>query len=504
LHGQLTNHGVIRLDYQPKEGSLEEASAFVVDIERRIEEAKTSKEVQELYQELERAYEELPIAAPKGMQLTNVLPHRIFVDPECSLTDLSDADWLAEEVDLDRDYIRKTFYQETEDGMVYRQDTGVVVGQDHYDESSSVATDVVNKIMESSSDERIDVNAKNKQCCYYIYDKLMRRIYLFSDENWKTPLWVWEDNLELSRFFRHFILSFTETIDGIVQAGEVSQYTGLEDEINRVNRKISEIRGSVFGTILFNSNTIKEKEAKKLVKILKNPNEFESIGLDIPPDVDVSKAMQAFAPPAMQYRELFDTRNLRTAVDRVAETSEIERGGEFRTNTTNEAVSAYANLKQQKIDVLVGSIEEAMTSLAWAMSEIFISKYSQDDVTQLLGPDWAQKFKQMPVAEFNRECRLVVAPGSIQKPTTQHKKEEALNIAQAIGQMGQAAPMTMLRIMIRLFEKAFSGMFVSEKDWKSLEQEGQANMTKGQSVNDNGGPRPANGAGQARLPVQRR
>lgn len=479
LHGVLTNYGVIRLDYQEREGSLEDVAISIAQVEQKIMDARATSDLSVAYAELDRLYDELPVAGNSGMSLVNCLPHRVIVDPDCTMIDLSDADWLAEEVHLDTDYIRRTYMLEEGDAWVFRQDTSVVVESGG---GGDVQTEVLSQVLESSSDERIEVVAKNKTRCYMIYDKLMRRIYLFSEDNWKTPLWVWEDTLRLSRFFRHFFLAFTETVDGIVQPGEVAQYTGIEDQINKVNRQVKRIRQTVFGALLYNKNVIKSETADRAAKLMRNPSEFHTIPVDLPPDVDLSKAMHAFAPPAMQYKELFDTRNLRAAIDRAAETTEIDRGGEFRTNTTNEAILAYSNIKQQKTDVVVGAIEEAMDALGWSMCEVLVSKYSPEDIQDLIGPEYVEGFTPMSVKEFNRTCRMQIASGSIQKPTTQYKKEEALNIAQALGQMGQAAPTATLKIMLKLFQKAFSGLFVSEQDWKELEREGEANLTKGQSV----------------------
>ena len=78
---------------------------------------------------------------------------------------------------------------------------------------------------------------------------------------------------------------------------------------------------------------------------------------------------------------------------------------------------------------------------------------------------------------------MKLASGSIEKPTTEYKKQEALNIAQALGQVGQSAPGMTMTLMLRMFQTAFSGLLIKKEDWKMLEQEIQANLTKGVSTN---------------------
>ena len=88
----------------------------------------------------------------------------------------------------------------------------------------------------------------------------------------------------------------------------------------------------------------------------------------------------------------------------------------------------------------------------------------------------------MTVEEFNQRFSLMIASGSTEKPTSENKKREAMEIAQAVGQVGQATPMTSLKIMFRMFKQAFSSFSFTKDDEDMLNAEAQANMTKGQST----------------------
>jgi len=184
--------------------------------------------------------------------------------------------------------------------------------------------------------------------------------------------------------------------------------------------------------------------------------------------------------PAVQYKELFDTGSLRQAIDRSAATSAVDRGEQFKTNTTNDAVQYAAQTRQETTGVLIEIIEDSFEALGWAMSEVLVSKYTKEDIAALVGQSYANAFTPMTVDEFNQKFRMQLAAGSIEKPTTEYKKREAINVSQALGQVGQAAPMTTMTIMLRMFEQAFD-VVVSKEDWEMLKQEVQANLTAMQS-----------------------
>lgn len=484
LHAQLTNFGVIRLDYQPHEGSQDEAIAELQKLEKSLEKAKTKKDVKEIYARLERLHEQMPLTDRKGMKLTNVLPNKVIVDPKCTYPDLSDADWLAEEFDMDRIYMQQTYYEEDEDGVLRLRAnpkaTTRPVGESSADD---IKEKVVDTVINARTDEQNEVLKKQTVACIYFYDKILRRRYLFNTEDWSYPLWVEDDDLQLSRFFRHFILSFGEPVDGVVQAGEVSYYIGQAKQINEINRKVHQIRQAVFNTLVYNKKNTDSKEVTRLVRHLNNPGRVRAFGIGDDGDRKISEILEALQPPSMQHRELFDTTNLRQQIGRMASTSEVDQGQQFKTNTTNDQVNYYQNNRQETTGIMIDIVEDALDDLAWSMTEVLVSKYSPEEITEMVGPKKAEGFQTMSVEDFNKAYRMQIASGSIEKPSSEFKKRESLNIAQAIGQVGQAAPGTTMMIMLRMFQNAFSNLIVTEDDWSRFNQEIQANMQKGVSTN---------------------
>lgn len=483
MHGHMTNHGVLRLDYQEHEGSLDQAQALLAELEGRMQKAKSVDEIKTVEAQLQLLYEQMPVLETKGIKVVNVLPHKIIIDPNCTDLDLDSANWLAEFFDVKRKYVEEKFYDVNEDGERIRLADGKTADiQDTSEEN--VGDQITEIIMGDQTQERREYQKKGMMTLCNVYDKLTRRIYLFSTEDWSTPLWVYEDTLKLSRFFRHFLLAFSETVESIIQPGEPSFYVGHIHEINKINRKAKEIRDSAFGALIYNKNSVDAEEVKKLIKHLRDPNKIEAFGINKDETKKLNEVLEVFVPPAFDYQQLFNTAGLRSVIDKAASVSMVDRGEQFKTNTTNKAVEYYDQQKQQSNALYIESIEDAFESLAWSMSEILVSKYSKEDIAELIGEDLAAGFIPMSIAEFNRTYRMEIAAGSIEKPNTQFKKKEAIEIAQSLGQVGQATPATTLQIILRMFQSAFSNFLVKKDDWEMLKQESMANLNKGVSTNE--------------------
>lgn len=485
LHGQLTNFGVIRLDFQPHEGSRQEAVEELKKIEKKLETAKTTKELEQCYAHLEQLHKQLPLSQNKGITLTNVMPQRVVVDPKCTHLDLSDADWLIEDFDMDRIFMQETYYyRDDEDGKLRMRSHPDATTEPVAEANvADIKEKVVDTVINARTEEQQSLLQKNTVRCVYFYDRILRRISLFNTEDWSHPLWVMDDDMHLSRFFRHFIIAFGEPVDGVIQPGETSFYIGQVNQINRINRKASSVRDTIFNTLVYNRKQVDAKEVAKLVSHLRNPNRVRAFGIANDADGKISEMLEALVPPAFQYKEVFDTAALRQAIDRSASISKIEQGEQFKTNTTNDQVNYYAQNRQETTSVLIDAIEDSFEALGWSISELLVSKYTKDDIVELVGPVKAEGFEPMTIEEFNQKYRMEIASGSIEKPTSEFKKQEALNIAQALGQVGQAAPGTTMTILLRMFQSAFSNLLVKEEDWSALAQEIQANLTKGVSTN---------------------
>jgi len=488
VHAHLTNFGVIKLDFQDKQGSRAEAYENLLATQEKMAKVKDVTELEELYADLAQIEQELPTTREPGMVLTNPQPGMLIIDPDCTQLNLYDAKWTDEIVMLSDAYIQRRFLKKGEDG-VWRRLTdnkplgaGFKSGHKNNSQDEDIREKVANEILGTTTEAVASARSKGKTKCHIVWDRLTKQISLWVDGAWDYPLWVYQDDLKLSRFYPYFLLAFNEGLDSIVQEGESAQYRGQEDEVNKINKRVALIRRMAFGQLIFNSKKIDKEEVKKIVNHMKNSNEFDAFGLDFDPEMKLKDMFELFVPPDAQVQALYDKSDLMRVVDRVSAMSPAQRGEQFKTNTTNKAVGTYNAVTASVQNELSDAIEDGMKDLVWAMLELLISKYTKDQVIALVGKKLGEKFEPMTVEEFNQTFSIDIAPGSTEKPSSAAKKQEAMQLAQAIGQVGQATPMTTLKIMFRMFKSAFSGIMFTKEDEEMLNKEATANMTKGQSV----------------------
>jgi hypothetical protein len=112
---------------------------------------------------------------------------------------------------------------------------------------------------------------------------------------------------------------------------------------------------------------------------------------------------------------------------------------------------------------------------------------SKDEVTTLVGSKLAEPWVNMTRDQYNTKFALDIVPGTSEKPNSVFKKKEAIQVAQAIGQFASAAPMTSMKVALRVLEQAFTEVVIKPEDWDLMEQEMVANLARGNST---GAPTP--------------
>lgn len=501
MHAHLTNMGCLKLDFQAMKGSRADAQFQLGEIQRKLSEAKDQDSIEALYAELEQIDEELPSTREAGLNLSNVTAGMIIVDPDCTTLDLTTAKWCDEIVMLSEAYIKNRFLEKNADGAWVRKVDGKQPGAGFGGQPSNrneIVENVINEILGTMPDSIAEARNKGKVKCHLIWDKLTKQISLWIDGAWDYPLWVYKDDLQLTRFYPYHFLSFTEPLDSIVQEGESAQYFGHVQEINKINARVSFLRMLAYGSLIYNSKKIKNSEVTALVAHMKNPNAFEAFGIEWDPALKLKEMFDVFVPPESDIQGIYDKGDLYRVADRITSTSSVQRGEQFKTNTTNKAVEAYGAVQASVTNELTDAVEDGLQDLIWSMLELIVSKYTKEQIVALIGAELAKDFTPMTVVEFNQKFSLTIASGSTEKPTSDNKKREAMEMAQAIGQVGQATPMTTLKIIFRLFKTAFSSFLFTPEDESMLNKEAEANMTKGQSVP---GQPPEAGAGSTPPPA---
>lgn len=490
LTSHLTNFGVVKLNWQPMRGSLQDVVRVTARIREQISKTTDPEEHDRLYNMLNILDKHQMNRQDMGISLKNVSPFNIIVDEDGTDTELTDSKWLMEIEHMSIGHIRSEYmvYDEETDKYFFKYDQSVEFDREIQTNSDTSKEATQHQVLQDNmpdvEDDIAKLRLKDTLPVVWVYDKVTRLVYLFLEDDWETPLWVYEDELNLSRFFCHFILAFSMPVNSIIQRSEASRYKGKMDEINEINEERRKLRNRAFHVYLYNSRSVDGEEVKKIFNAVNTEHtEVKGIGVKLQGDEqNLNQVMVPLIVPSAQLEAVFDTSESRAAIDRISRVSVAMRGDQFRTNTTNDAVATYNQIAQARTDGLTDAIEHVTEDIIWAITEILVSKAPMEFLQELIGVEHAKNFEKMDVVKFNQRFQFKIAAGSTEKPTSQNKKREATQIIQMLGQFGASAPRTVLNIVAKLLKSAFSKNLVTDADLDSLNEEAQANMQKGVST----------------------
>jgi hypothetical protein len=135
-------------------------------------------------------------------------------------------------------------------------------------------------------------------------------------------------------------------------------------------------------------------------------------------------------------------------------------------------------------------VEDVMADLCKALLEQCVQNMTKLEVEALIGSKLAEAWANMSREEYTKRFALDIVPGTSEKPNSVFKKKEAIQVAQAIGQFASAAPMTSMKVALRVLEQAFTEVVIKPEDWDLMEQEMKLNMMRGNSTGANAPPQP--------------
>jgi|ERR1041385_766633 hypothetical protein len=495
--GLLTGQGVWKIDFTAKDDSREWARAEMFRLSEQVKKEKDPKAVADLYGQMQALEANMEVMEPSGVSMKGVQPHNLIVDPKAEQPDGLDGNFMMERCFLstamliarytepsdeaDNDPVRTLIYKPTHRAIFSgdasgTRDDGLGMVMQEFEQSEAPSA--------SSYDERDAFINMHYTECFYVWDKIMRRVMLYHRDDWTWPIWVWDDPLKLTRFFPYFVISYDLSTGGSTTVGSTAYYLDQQDEINDINRQINKIRRSIFDFFYYNSEQITADEAEKFIEAVRGdgaPGAPHLLGVKAG-EQGIDKMIQAFVPPSAQFKEWFDAKRPMDAINRITNTSDALRGVQFKTNTTNDAVNTYQESMRLSVGAKVDVVEDVVADFAEALAELCIQHYTPEDVIGIIGPSLGQGWRQMTLDEFKASYSLEIAAGSMEKPNSVFKKKEAVEIVQAVGQFAKAAPAASLRIMLKVLEQAFTEVVIKPEDWAAMDQEVAANTQKGVST----------------------
>lgn len=499
--GLLTNFGVLKLDWVKKDDSIEMANQQLVELSAELLKCKNTSELETVHGRIAALESSMEIFEKSGPNLKNVMPHNLIIDPYAEDMDGMDSKWMIEDTFFQTDWLKARYTQPCEGYEDDPKALELVFKPTHKAtfDNSGKREDGLGMVMDAlaagavtdyQNEEREGYTNLYYTKCHIVWDKDARRVYLFAADDWTWPLWVWEDPLKISRFFPYFIIAFGLSTGGTVSVGETAYYLDQQDEINDINRQVAKIRRTVFDYFFYNSDVTNVDEVTKFVNAIRGIDDGAAnnhmLGIRAG-ESKISDLIQPFVPPALQYEALFNKEPTITAINRISNTSDALRGTQYKTNTNESAVQSYQDAARMAVGAKIDVVEDCIGDMANALAELAVQNMDQKEVEGLVGAALAKDWKEISVEHFQANFNMEVVAGTTEKKNSVFKKKEAIQVAQAIGQFASAAPITSMKIMLKVLEQAFTEVVITPEDWDALEEEMEAMARKGDSVTGAGG-----------------
>jgi hypothetical protein len=505
----LTNFAWFEVGYTLKQDSSEQALEDLQKIADELgkKELKSSQ-VEELEGQLMALEEQVDMLRPSGPFVRVVDFSSILVDPQSEESDHSDANWIMRSDFLQTQYLAARYGKKDGDAentfkSIY-EPTHVLLAAD-----GEAGEDLKNfKLFNTDSDAN-KYGYKDKEAydkaqytkVWFVWDRVTRRVFMYNDKDWSWPIWVWDDPYHLDTFFPFVKLAFHVSPTLSITKGETTYYLDQQDAINDINDEFKRARQWVKRNILFNKNKANVEDIEAFLK----GDDGTARGVDIPDGEKMGDVLFSMPPPAIQFKELFQKDDKYKAIDRITGTTDVLRGAQFKTNTTNQAIDNYNASTNMRIDEKIDAIEDAVGQVCWMLAQLCLQFMQADQIGALTDTDCAALWKPMTPSELNGQFSLICVGGSTQKPTSQAKKKEAMEIMQSLGQFASAAPGVVLETGLKIMEQAFDEVVFTSEDWEKLHQEivmqaSKAGAGPGGAGPSGGSGSPGGGAGAGNQP----
>lgn len=466
LNALLTNRGIIRIGWNFKVDVNEDAIKDFNRIAEELQNAKDVKKIKELEGQLNALDEIINADQQAGPFIKHIRPIDLFVDPNANDQDGTDAKWMMEREWIPTEYLKAKFGIENSDKetveSIYKEGKVLPINDKNSvdnDENDNLLSDNIDNY-ESYGYDNIDNYKKSILTeCFWVWDKTKHRVLLFSNNCWDYPLWVWQDPLQLDEFFPYYILNFHESPNSTLCKGETSYYIDQQNTINMINSQMQKMRDFGFNHYLFNINSgIDKNDIQNWAN-----GKTNIVGLKLPPNLTWEQVLFSGQVPYDKNQALYDKSDLLRVVDMISGTDATTRSGEYKTNTTNLAIQSYIAGKSMRLDDKRDLIENWLGNIGWGIAQLCLMYMTPEQVMQLIGQGNADLWRNYSPEEIITTFSLQCVGGSTVKPTSDAKKQQAVQIAQILGQFAGATPYVTI-IMLKILERAFDEVVVKEED----------------------------------------
>jgi len=505
INTTLTNEAWMEVGYVEKEMTSDEAIKELETLSKQLMEAKKPAEIKDIEGKLEALESKIDLLSPSSPFAKFKAPHDVLVDTDATMMD--ECRWI-----MYRDYVPtemlKALYgkkdAESDEYMsifkpshIMKIDEDDLGNEDSENNFSFLRANDEKTHADYGFDDEYSYKRAQRTEVWYVWDKVVRRVYLFNACDWKWPLWVWDDPYQYPDFFPLVRLNFYDDPDGFYARSETLMFLDQQDAINAINNEVAKVRAYITGKVIYNSNVVKDDTVVE--NFLAGTEQKSALGVNVPLETDMTKLFVPFVPQSAQFLNtvIFDKGRLLEAIDRVSSVTSVMRGVEYKTNTTNKAIESYESTTQTRLDEKIDAVEEFIGEIGTKLLHVCLRNMSRDTVANILGEKDAMVWEEFRSAFLDQGIKFTatVVGGSTLKPTSAVKKQQAVQISQALGQFASAAPVAIL-IALKVMERAFDEVVIRDEDWQMIIQSIEQQLQRGQSAPSEDAPAEGQATGE--------
>ena len=472
----LTNVGWFEVGYTLREDSSEAALEEIQKLSQELQDAKSQKDIKQTEGCLLALEETIDMLTPSGPWVKVRRPDQVIVDPTATDLDLSgQCNWVMIEDLMYTSLIRAKYGRKKPNSDEYESifsPTNVIKAGVSPDQGDRGQTDNFQLFSYSTSEyakygysDQKSFLAAQMTKVVYVWDRVTRRVELYNCNDWCYPLWVWDDPYSLDQFFSVVPMEFHTDPITMYAKGEVTYYLDQQDDINIINNEWAKVRKFAAGKMAFDKNAL--KDGSVLESMINGTMDTNVIGLDLPEGKKLGDVLGPLLPPSADAIKFFDKKPVLEAIDRLSGVTSVQRGVEYKTNTTNRAIESYESQTQTRADEKMDAIEDSVGTVLWLVAQMCLQFMEKEEVATLLGNEHAANWEKMDAASIRQTFTPRVVGGSTLKPTSRAKKEQALQISQIVGQFTRATPIAAV-VALKVLATAFDNMVVSQEDWELI------------------------------------
>ena len=472
----LTNVGWFEVGYTLREDSSEAALEEIQKLSLELQEAKSQKDIKQTEGCLLALEETIDMLTPSGPWVKVRRPDQVIVDPTATDLDLSgQCNWVMIEDLMYTSLIRAKYGRKKPNSDEYESifsPTNVIKAGVSPDQGERGQTDNFQLFSYSTSEyakygysDQKSFLAAQMTKVVYVWDRVTRRVELYNCNDWCYPLWVWDDPYSFDQFFSVVPMEFHTDPITMYAKGEVTYYLDQQDDINIINNEWAKVRKFAAGKLAYDKNAL--KDASVLESMIAGTMDTNVIGLDLPEGKKLGDVLGPLLPPSADAIKFFDKKPVLEAIDRLSGVTSVQRGVEYKTNTTNRAIESYESQTQTRADEKMDAIEDSVGTVLWLVAQLCLQFMEKDEVATLLGDELANNWEKMDANAIRTTFTPRVVGGSTLKPTSRAKKEQALQISQIIGQFTRATPIAAV-VALKVLATAFDNTVISQTDWELI------------------------------------